>query len=125
MSAEQKDQNVTKVENGIIKTPYSFDSGSDLRSEKCSLLPLLFLLPVKTNRLRNMLYALLLLLPFFVFWNTLYTLLLILPFFVFPLSACTRLVRDLFLMLHHLHGTNLKQNEAQGAHAESIHNGVH
>ena len=33
-----------------------------------------------------------------------YTLLLILPFFVFPLCARTCLVRDLFLMLHHLSG---------------------
>ena len=34
-----------------------------------------------------------------------YALLLILPFSVFPLFAHTRLVRDLFLMLHCLSGT--------------------
>ena len=34
-----------------------------------------------------------------------YTFLLILPFFVFPLCTRTRLVRDLFLMLHRLSGT--------------------
>ena len=33
-----------------------------------------------------------------------YALLLILPFFDFPGCACTHLVRDLFLMLHHLSG---------------------
>ena len=31
--------------------------------------------------------------------------LLMLPLFVFPLCACTHLVRDLFLLLHHLSGT--------------------
>ena len=34
-----------------------------------------------------------------------YALLLMLPFFVFALCACTHLIRDLFLMLHHLSGT--------------------